>query len=312
MRLPPVSSRKRSSQPRRSSSTGRTAHAGRRQLERQRDAVQAAAELGDGARRSRGAARSPAGRRRRARRRGARPSFRREGRRATPRPAGASPAGGDAPDGLAGRPAAPRGWWPGRARRGRRRSRASTSAAHGVDQVLAVVQHQQQALWAGGRPRAWPPAARPARSRTPSAGATAGGTRAGSASGGQLDQPDAVRVRGASGRPATRRARRVLPTPPGPVSVSRRPPGRAGAAPGRRPAPAPARRSWSAAPVRRRHPAHRARQRAAARAARTRPMVLERRYGAGHGPSSGPPPPQEQCRSRPGPPGSVCAYQRAW
>ena len=63
---------------------------------------------------------------------------------------------------------------------------------------------------------------RPPPSRSPSAVAIAESTRAGSRRRRQIDEDDAVRVVARPASSPTRRARRVLPVPPGPVSVTRR------------------------------------------------------------------------------------------
>ena len=114
-------------------------------------------------------------------------------------------------------------------RRQHRHPRArAQEAAHvpgGAGQVLEVVQHQQQA----GRARA-PPGAPPGRCAPPSTGtprarAMADGTAAGSGSGARSTNRTPSGNAGSSRREsATATARRVLPTPPGPTRVRRRPP----------------------------------------------------------------------------------------
>ena len=86
-----------------------------------------------------------------------------------------------------------RGWSPGSARRGHCRRSASASLRAGVEQVLAVVEHQQQPLGLEMLDERLRRCGLPGSSFTPSTVATACGTRPGSASGGELDQPDAVR-----------------------------------------------------------------------------------------------------------------------
>ena len=91
-----------------------------------------------------------------------------------------------------------------------------------LQDVLAVVQHHQQPRPASARTS---PAAGvgASRSDTPRACATLAGTRPGSVRRAQFDQPGAVPEAGLASA-ATRSASRVLPHPPGPVSVTTRPP----------------------------------------------------------------------------------------
>ena len=136
------------------------------------------------------------------------------GRRARRR----APSGGTRQARLAGDAPAARGWWPGSAAAGQAPQQRVGQLGAGVDQVLAVVEHQQQlpgsraAASVGQR-------ARPALSRRPSAAAVRSATSA---------SPAPRPARPARRRPRTGRraaassASRVLPTPPGPVRVSSR------------------------------------------------------------------------------------------
>ena len=93
--------------------------------------------------------------------------------------------------------------------------------ADAVEQVLAVVEHEQR----GARGE---PAAEDVLDRAALALAEPEGERDGDADHArvgdrdQVDEPDAVGVAGRRRRAATRSARRVLPTPPGPTAVTSR------------------------------------------------------------------------------------------
>ena len=185
VRLPPVSSRKRSSRRASSCSRRQHPHPGRGQLEGQGDAVQPAADLRPPPARSR-SVRAKAGLRRRGpgRRTAAPPRTAPAPRRAR---GAARRAAGRASEGTrqAVSPA-----MPSASRLVARTVRCGAGPQQGVgqpgagvQQVLAVVQHQQQAPGPQVRPPAWPARGRPGSSRTPTAAATAWGTSAGSASG---------------------------------------------------------------------------------------------------------------------------------
>ena len=118
-------------------------------------------------------------------------------------------------------PAAGPGWWP--ARRPRAAGQQPLDEhGHPVQQVLAVVQHQQR-LGAGelGDHRVRRATGRAAH-RTRRRLATAAPTIAGVGHRHQVDVPRAVRVPVGRPRSATARASRVLPTPPGPTAVTSR------------------------------------------------------------------------------------------
>ena len=207
-------------------------HPRRRQLERQRDAVQPPADRGHRRRVRRRSSANPAGRAGRPLDEEP-PLGRRPRRRTVGRPA----------RGRSGRPARARAR-PSRRRCAsgsrlvarRRRSRAGAQQRLGqprarVDQVLAVVQHQQQAPWRPARRPASRSAAGPAARATPSAPRDRRRHERRVGQRRQLDQPDAVRVVGPAPPAPTSSARRVLPTPPAPVSVSSRVVARSRAAP---------------------------------------------------------------------------------
>ena len=107
----------------------------------------------------------------------------------------------------------------------------------GVDQVLAVVQHQQQALGRAARRSAWPAAAGPAPPARPRPRPPPGARGPGRP--GPPAPPATPRPGSASRASAAAwRARRVLPVPPGPVRVSRRwAPSRAATSPSSRSRP---------------------------------------------------------------------------
>ena len=117
---------------------------------------------------------------------------------------------------------APPGWWPGAGGRGQAPQQRVGQPGAGVQQVLAVVQHQQQRAWAAARRRAWPASGRPGSSRTPTRLRPPPG-----APGPGRPGPPAPPATPRPGTPsrasaAACRARRVLPVPPGPVRVSSR------------------------------------------------------------------------------------------
>ena len=202
-------------------STASSPHARRRELERQRDPVQAAAHVSDG--------RAFSGTRRKA---GA-PACARAtksctaGHRVSSSTAAGSLASGTARGGTRcctspARSAAARGWWPGCAAPGRRRAgagpgwRRRRAGARSCPAPAA-------APAAAGRPPGRPAGARPGLAHAQRRGDRVGQPRR-VGQGRQLDQPDPAgegprRPRRAS---ATWRATRVLPTPPTPVSVTRR------------------------------------------------------------------------------------------
>ncbi len=219
-RRPPVSSRNRSSS--RSSDLGGRIDRdpGRRELDGERDPVEAAADLGDG----RGVVvvehevapgRPGPGRRTAAPAVGGRIAStsapRRERRACAPRTI-RSPATPSASRLVAST-----------ATCGHRASTSSTSRPGGVEQVLAVVEHEQQALAAERYSSTASRASATRASGDPPASATTVCTRRVGV-GDRRRARTATRRRGSGGATsaATWTARRVLPTPPTPVSVTSR------------------------------------------------------------------------------------------
>ena len=219
----------------------------RRQLDRQRDAVQPPADLAPRPARSSRSARSrgcdgaaPARRRggtavvARERRRSGRclsgPAVASDGTRQTVSPATPSALAAGGQDAQAG--AAPQ------QRLGQRGA--------GVEQVLAVVEHQQQAPGGQRRRSACRRAAGPAARARRARAATACGHERRVGQRRQLDQPDAVRV---VGRPARRRLQRQARLADAAGAGQRQQPRRRQQRARPRPARARARRSWSAPPA---------------------------------------------------------------
>ena len=117
------------------------------------------------------------------------------------------------------RRAAP-GWWPAPPGAGQAASSAGDPRRR-LDHLLEVVEHQQEPAFAERGGERLGPGGMPGASRTPSAWAIAGRTRAGSRSGARSTKTTPSGNAGAAARAASI-ASRVLPTPPGPVSVTRR------------------------------------------------------------------------------------------
>ena len=97
-----------------------------------------------------------------------------------------------------------------------------TSAARGREQVLAVVEQEQHARGRAGARAAPRCSERPGSSRTSMAAATVASTRDASRSGARSTNHTPSGTVGQRARAASSSARRVLPLPPKPVSVSSR------------------------------------------------------------------------------------------
>ena len=100
-------------------------------------------------------------------------------------------------------------------RPGQRRSRSSATSAAVADHVLAVVEHDEQLAVTDHL-------GQPARVGQVEGGGDRGADPGGIADGGQLDEARRRTVSAADSARATSRASRVLPTPPGPTSVTKR------------------------------------------------------------------------------------------
>ena len=123
---------------------------------------------------------------------------------------------------LARRPRGPRGSVARIAdARGSRAAIRSARSRRGVEQVLAVVEHERAAAWPAGTRRCSPRATRPGAACTPSVAATTWTSASGSSAAASSHNHAPSGKRGSTSA-ATWSARRVLPTPPTPVRVTRR------------------------------------------------------------------------------------------